>query len=466
MRMGTVRTMTRWMTERIRFPTGLHLDDHIRAEMARRINRFRTVMSGLAVVAGITVAVLGFRRAWVVIAVAVVVLAHSVATRRRPRVATGIALDVILGFLTLELAGAPIAAMSIGYLTYGVITILLCKPVARVVLAGLSSIMFIGAAVLDLSDPEARAVWGQIVGWIAAVILVGLLLATVSLAIDLLQRHVEDVDHANRQLQTLADSKDALISTVSHEIRTPLAAVLGFSNVLEDSCEHFNPADAKEMAHLVAAESQAIALLVDDLVVAARADLGSLAVALQPVQLHAEIRAFLAEDARDGPPVDVTGQDVEVRVDPPRFRQVLRHLLGNAVVHGGSRVWIETDSGPGVGFVRICDNGDGIPAELRGDIFAPYVRGSDRVTQPESFGLGLTIARRLADAMGGSLTYRRTPEASVFELVLRSPKSSRAAMPQTEHPVTDTGAAPNEPRQRSMRHRPDRERQPTVDKRG
>lgn len=129
---------------------------------------------------------------------------------------------------------------------------------------------------------------------------------------------------------------------------------------------------------------------------------------------------------------DIIGPDVEVETDPPRFRQILRHLLSNAVAHGGEQIWVETASGPGLGFVRVCDGG-GIEEEKREDVFAPFVRGYDKATQPESFGLGLTVTRRLADAMGGSITYSRQAGVSIFELTLRQahadiPRSSLDSM--------------------------------------
>ncbi|HZD23174.1 MAG TPA: HAMP domain-containing sensor histidine kinase [Acidimicrobiia bacterium] len=365
---------------------------------------------------------------------AVAVLVHALVTRGRPNPAIALALDISLVFLTLELLGVPTAVMAIAYITYGVIATLLCQAAPRILLAVLASALLAGAAFWDPAGNPTSFTLTQIAGWTASAILLALLLGIVAMTVDLLQRQVEDVDRANQQLQALARSKDDLIATVSHEIRTPLAAVLGFSSELHDAWEHFDPVDGRELAHLIAGESRTIAHIVDDLVVAARADLGSLAVRLEPVRVHAEIRAFLDECTQLQHPIHIIGQDVEVETDPPRFRQILRHLLSNAVIHGSERIWVETAPGPGLGFVRVCDNGGGIPEGKREAVFAPFVRGYDKATQPESFGLGLTVARRLADAMGGSMTYSRKAGTSIFELTLRQTHADKPSSVWTPQP--------------------------------
>ena len=86
-------------------------------------------------------------------------------------------------------------------------------------------------------------------------------------------------------------------------------------------------------------------------------------------------------------------------VDPVRFRQILRNLVRNAAIHGGDRVWVETAHSAESGIVRVRDSGCGIPKELQELVFAPYQRVPGRVALPASFGLGLTISRRLAEAM-------------------------------------------------------------------
>lgn len=422
---NTPTAKTRSLVDAIRFPRGFRVDEDVRAEMAERWNHFRPVAAGTTMLAGLVLWFFGFHRVWVAVLLGVVVFAHSIATHRRVSPAVSLALDMPLAFVTLELIGAPSAVMAIAYVTYGVIAILICGPVARFLLWISGSLLLIGAAFWDLTGVPPSFARSQIVGWTASAIFLALLLATVAMTIDLLQRHVEKVDRANHQLKAMARSKDDLIATISHEIRTPLAAVLGFSTELRDAWEQFSPAEGKDLAHLIAAEGRDISHIVDDLVVAARGDSGSLAVRLEPVLLMAEIEGFFEESRNISHPIEIFGQDVEAEVDPPRFRQILRHLLGNAVVHGGDRVWVEIAPGPGIAFVRVCDDGDGVPEEKSDRIFSPYVRGRDRSTRPEPFGLGLTIARLLAGAMGGSLTYQRKMGISVFELVLRSANSDR-----------------------------------------
>lgn len=426
--------MTR-LREGFRFPGGFHLDSRVRGVMVGQWNRLRIAASTPAILAGLAGGLFGFDRAWIVVASAMVVLVHGWSTRRHPDGAMALGIDIAVSFLILESIGAPLPVLSIAYVSYGVIVTLLCGPVARVVLGVLASVLLAGAVMVDLAGGGTTFIWSQVAGWIAALIFVALLLATVAMTVDLLQDNVEAVDRANRQLEALTRSKDELIATVSHAIRTPLAATLGFSTELRDAWETFSPVERQELAGVIATESQDVAYIVDDLIVAARVDLGSLAIHLEPIHLHAEIGRFFSQYTRAHRPIEVMGEDFQIAVDRGRFRQILRNLVSNAIAYGGERVWIETEVAPDMGVVRVCDDGAGIAEERQDLVFAPYQRAHENPTQPGSFGLGLTVARRLAEAMGGSLTYRRLNAVSVFTVTLPRTEEGR---PRWTAPVEDT----------------------------
>ncbi|MGH3650379.1 MAG: sensor histidine kinase, partial [Acidimicrobiia bacterium] len=164
--------------------------------------------------------------------------------------------------------------------------------------------------------------------------------------------------------------------------------------------------------------------IVEDLLVAARAEVGTIAVEMQPVDLIAEARATLeglgmsAELPKTSPPT--------VLADPRRVRQVLRNLLTNAQRYGGPKRRITAGAFLGRAWLEVRDNGDGVPDEDVEHIFEPYVTG--RMGAGGSVGLGLAVARQLTELMGGSLEYERGGVESVFRLELPLADSRQPAL--------------------------------------
>ncbi|MFZ0624861.1 MAG: ATP-binding protein, partial [Acidimicrobiia bacterium] len=164
--------------------------------------------------------------------------------------------------------------------------------------------------------------------------------------------------------------------------------------------------------------SDLVALL-EDLLVAARTDTGSLSVARVRVNLRAQVAQAVEGllGSREDITVDDGGQ-VFVEGDPLRVRQILRNLLTNAQRYGGQTVRVEIRSSGAMGVVRVRDDGQGIAAEDQIKVFEPYVTLHGEAGRPGSVGLGLPVARGLAIRMGGDLHYFRDGGWSVFELAL------------------------------------------------
>lgn len=224
---------------------------------------------------------------------------------------------------------------------------------------------------------------------------------------------------AERRLQDAIRSKDELIASVSHEIRTPLTAVIGFAELLEPSPDTLSSSERQEMISSIAREASDIAYIVEDLLVAARAEIDTLNVTEQPVDLEAQLDHVLNRwheshnhpMARYADPVTAIG-------DPGRIRQILRNLVTNAARYGGEHKEVRISALDGRAFVEIRDDGSGVPFDHRASIFDPYERAPAALGQPGSVGLGLTISRTLAQLMNGDLTYERTAGWSTFRLSL------------------------------------------------
>ncbi len=226
-------------------------------------------------------------------------------------------------------------------------------------------------------------------------------------------------ENARLHLEDLVRSKDRFLASVSHEIRTPLAAVLGFAEVLKSSNGSQTQAELTEMLEMIATESQDMADLIEDLLVGARADDGTILVQPSTVYLRSQAEAaVVALRSLHEKQVTVTGAPGKSWADGSRIRQILRNLLTNAIRYGGNEIVIEVDATSRFAVLRMRDSG---PALLENEwerIFEPYQRAHDRPTQTASIGLGLTVSRQLARLMGGDLVYRGEQGGSVFELTV------------------------------------------------
>ncbi|MGB8362092.1 MAG: HAMP domain-containing sensor histidine kinase [Acidimicrobiia bacterium] len=227
-----------------------------------------------------------------------------------------------------------------------------------------------------------------------------------------------DLEKLLEMKEHLVESKDQLIASVSHEIRTPLASIVGFVQLLRDTAD-LAPDEREEMLQLLVQQSADLTNIVDDLLVAAKTDIGELEISRVPVDLKAQAaQAVESLDFESRSRLTLPKEVVRCFGDPARVRQIVRNLLSNAFKYGGPRVVLETADLGGVGALRVSDDGDPIADENRELIFEAYQRGDAPVGMTHSLGLGLHISRTLARRMGGDLTYRHADGMSTFELTL------------------------------------------------
>lgn len=206
--------------------------------------------------------------------------------------------------------------------------------------------------------------------------------------------------------------KSAFLSRMSHELRTPLNALLGFAQILhgnetlDDECRH-------AIARMLTAGEHLHALINEVLDLSA-VESGRGGLELQPVDAAAAVREAaelmrpLAAQRGLSLSVDLHGAMFRhVAADPRRLRQVLLNLIGNAVKYSPAdgRIRVETvhDAGSGRMRVVVCDDGPGIATEDHERAFAPFDRLGAEASSTEGSGLGLPVARGLAQAMGGDL---------------------------------------------------------------
>ncbi len=223
-----------------------------------------------------------------------------------------------------------------------------------------------------------------------------------------------ELERANERLAELIRSKDEFIASVSHELRTPLTAVVGMSEILNEELDLAED-ERNELHAILVSQARHTSAIVDDLLVAARADIGQVSVAA--------VRCDLTSIVADAIRVATSDLDVSVDVpsgiavvaDPTRVLQVLRNLVSNVERHGGRRSTISATVQGDLVVLAVADDGSGVPEEEAETIFEPYRRSAAATTMPGSIGLGLSVSRILARLMGGDVVYRREGGSTVFE---------------------------------------------------
>jgi signal transduction histidine kinase len=223
---------------------------------------------------------------------------------------------------------------------------------------------------------------------------------------------------AREELESLLLAKDEFLASVSHELRTPLTAVVGLGEVLRDT-DNLSADERRELLEMVVGQGMDLTNIVNDLLVAARADIGKLHIALVRVSLRAQAGQVLEMlDPEQVGNIELTGRETRGMGDPDRVRQILRNLISNALRYGGDTIRVHVEENETTARMLVADNGSAIPAEDRERIFEPYQRAHNTPGLPGSIGLGLAICRQLGRLMGGDLTYRHESGESIFELSL------------------------------------------------
>nr|WP_315266336.1 HAMP domain-containing sensor histidine kinase [Microbacterium lemovicicum] len=222
--------------------------------------------------------------------------------------------------------------------------------------------------------------------------------------------------HSEQQLRRF-------IADASHELRTPLASIRGYAQLSMGEAAPMTPTQQRSFDR-IAAESERMSSLVDDLLLLARLDAG------QPLRREPVSLAMLAIDAVSDAHATDSGHDwrlevgedaIEVPGDENRIRQVIANLLRNARTHtpAGTVVVTSLREHDGDAVLEVTDDGPGIDPAVRDRLFERFARGDhSRNRDAGSTGLGLSIAEAIVTAHGGAISVRSEPGSTVFTVRL------------------------------------------------
>jgi two-component system sensor histidine kinase KdpD len=208
-----------------------------------------------------------------------------------------------------------------------------------------------------------------------------------------------------------SSARTALLSAVSHDLRTPLAGIKAAIGSLRSSEVTFSPEDEAELEAAIEDSADRLDALIGNLLDMSRLQAGALVAAPRPVDLGEVVPAAVAavtEPDRVDWSLDPAARIVVA--DPGLLDRVLGNVVENALRHQPppGRVRVSTSGLGGRTQVRVVDSGPGVPEEAREQIFLPFQRHGD-APAGDGVGLGLAVARGLAEAMGGEVSAEETP---------------------------------------------------------
>lgn len=212
----------------------------------------------------------------------------------------------------------------------------------------------------------------------------------------------------------------SIISRAAHELRTPLAVIRGFATTLSDAVAKLDRETEIKCAEAIVRGSTQLQTILDSMLVVDAVQREGVHLNLTEVTLG----GLVVETVSDLSPLtnkhpvalDVV-DDVYVRVDPVKVRQIITNLISNAVkfTAAGAPIKVTVQATPKFGCLIVEDSGPGIPEEFLERIFDQYERVG---SQEKGMGLGLYISRRLAIAHEGNLTASNGDSGARFELQL------------------------------------------------
>jgi PAS domain S-box-containing protein len=252
-------------------------------------------------------------------------------------------------------------------------------------------------------------------------IYVGLVRCVLSVAVNITERKTmenelrkarEDADRANM-------AKSEFLSRMSHELRTPMNSILGFAQLMEMGV--LNDRQKSGVNHILRS-GKYLLNMINEVLELSRIESGRLSLSIEPVDINAAINEILDFIKPQSEQKNISihnyamSDELFINADKQKVKQVLLNILGNAIKynHKGGMVEIDVSAvksdNNNEKYIRITvtDSGPGIAEENIGKIFNPFERIGAEKTVTEGTGLGLSVSKKLTEAMNGFIGVEST----------------------------------------------------------
>ncbi len=237
---------------------------------------------------------------------------------------------------------------------------------------------------------------------------------TVSLIVDITDDilRAEELSRARQQAEAASAAKSEFLASMSHELRTPLNAILGFAQLLQrDRKQPLSDRQLDRLGHVLSG-GEHLLRLIDEVLDLARIEAGRVAISNEPVRVDEMVAEVLTtlEPMAQRAGVDLVSEIAgvpEVIADRTRLAQILMNYGSNAIKYNRPGGHVVFRSARVHSHVRltVVDDGMGIPTDKRDRIFEPFQRAGQETGPIEGTGIGLSISKRLAELMQGSVGF-------------------------------------------------------------
>jgi signal transduction histidine kinase len=230
------------------------------------------------------------------------------------------------------------------------------------------------------------------------------------------------------QLAEIDRLKDRFLAVTSHEIRGPLTAVITGVTTVQRRMDRLSVEQRDRLLDMVNTQAHTLARLVDDLTLTSQLQSGQLHLAPEWTDLEPCVHQALeaAASKRQEHQLHVFVEPLTAEVDASRIGQIVRNLVENAYKYTPSRTKVALtaralDNGV---VIKVEDNGPGIPAEKRDQLFEAFSRIEETAAGQEGVGLGLYVVSQLVSAMGGRIDLASSSRGTTFSISIPCPTKS------------------------------------------
>jgi len=233
---------------------------------------------------------------------------------------------------------------------------------------------------------------------------------------------VEEARHQAEQARIVAESasqaKSEFLTRMSHELRTPLNAIMGFAQLFQLGRGGKLSATQQEFSDQICSSGQYLLRIIDEMLDMSAIEAGRMKISVARVSAAGALEsvrssmATIAADKGVAVTVEPIPASLHVRADEFRLRQILTNLLSNAIKYnrqGGSVTLAARAMTDDSARFSVADTGNGIDPVHHPYIFEPFNRAGSEYSTIEGTGLGLSLAKRLAELMEGRIAFVSTP---------------------------------------------------------
>lgn len=232
---------------------------------------------------------------------------------------------------------------------------------------------------------------------------------------------------SERQRKALEDNRQKLLADISHDLKTPITVIQGYAKAICDGL--IPPEKQPDYLDTIYQKSTRLTGLIDTFYEYSKLEHPQFTLQTRRLDLCEVLREYLASKYNElelggfVPEIDIPDESIWCMLDKTAFLRVLENIVANAVKHNpsGTTLFFELYRQNDRAVLILADNGVGIPQEIAGRIFEPFVVGDESRNTRQGSGLGLAVSHKIVTAHGGTLQLVQPPQpgrSTQFRLTL------------------------------------------------